>query len=214
MDGHLLRFDKQKKLTFIDCETYNLCLSFVKNRPWQIALIDVIGNEIIKETDLLINWPKEKNLGISVKAAQMTRHDPSKVESLGISPEEAFDILDEKLKTADYILGHNILGFDVYLIREYYRLMGFKTDFFLKKIIDTKCLAQGIKLSTPFNGTENLLNYQYRMYNCPVKGVKTNLALLGKEYEIEHDYKNLHDALTDLQLNVKIWNKIKWQVSI
>lgn len=58
MDGHLLRFDKEKKLTFIDCETYNLCLSFINNRPWQVGLIEVKGDSIIKETDILINWPK------------------------------------------------------------------------------------------------------------------------------------------------------------
>lgn len=144
----------------------------------------------------------------------MTRYDPHKVETSGMTPENAFEIIDEKLKNTDYIVGHNLLGFDVYLIREYYRLMGYKTDFFLQKIIDTKCLAQGLKLSTPFNGKENLLNYQYRMYNCPVKGIKTNLALLGKEYGIEHDYETLHDALNDLRLNVKVWNKMKWQVEI
>ena len=214
MDGHLLRFDKTKTLTFIDCETYNLCLSFINNRPWQIAFIEVKGDEIIKETDLLIKWPKEKNLGISVKAAQMTKYDPHKIEKFGISPEDAFAVLEEKLNAADYVVGHNLLGFDVYLIREYYRLMGFKTDFFIKKIIDTKCLSQGLKLSTPFNGKEDLLNYQYRMYNCPVKGIKTNLTLLGKEYGIEHDYENLHNALVDLRLNVKVWNKMKWQVEI
>lgn len=46
------------------------------------------------------------------------------------------------------------------------------------------------------------------------KGVKTNLTALGKEYGIDHDYDNLHNALVDLDLNLKIWNKIKWQVEI
>ena len=52
------------------------------------------------------------------------------------------------------------------------------------------------------------------MYHTRVKGVRTNLSSLGKEYEIDHDYEKLHDALVDLQLNIKVWNKIKWQVDL
>ena len=57
--------------------------------------------------------------------------------------------------------------------------------------------------------------YQYKCTcNTRVKGVRTNLSSLGKEYEIDHDYEKLHDALVDLQLNIKVWNKIKWQVDL
>ena len=56
--------------------------------------------------------------------------------------------------------------------------------------------------------------WQYRMLYIRKKGVRTNLPALGKEYEIELDYDKLHDALVDLELNVKIWNKLKWQLEI
>ena len=52
------------------------------------------------------------------------------------------------------------------------------------------------------------------MYHTRVKGVRTNLSSLGKEYEINHDYDKLHDALVDLELNIKVWNKLKWQVDL
>ena len=47
-----------------------------------------------------------------------------------------------------------------------------------------------------------------------VKGVRTNLTALGKEYNISHDYEKLHDALVDLELNLKVWNKLKWEIDL
>ena len=34
---------------------------------------------------------------------------------------------------------------------------------------------------------------------------------LGKEYEIDFDPNKLHEAVYDLELNLKVWNKIKWR---
>ena len=82
------------------------------------------------------------------------------------------------------------------------------------KIIDTNCLARGLKTDNPYTQDQNLLEYQYKMYHTRVKGVRTNLSSLGKEYEINHDYDKLHDALVDLELNIKVWNKLKWQVDL
>ena len=61
---------------------------------------------------------------------------------------------------------------------------------------------------------DSLLEYQYRLSTKKKKGIKTNLTALGKEYDIDHDYKNLHNALVDLELNVKVWQKLKWKVEI
>ena len=52
------------------------------------------------------------------------------------------------------------------------------------------------------------------MYSERRKGVRTSLAYLGKEYEIEHDDDDLHDAVVDLRLNIKVWNKIKWMIDL
>lgn len=49
MDSHLLRFDKTKNIVFIDCETFNLCLNFCHNLPWQIAMIKSQGDKKIDE---------------------------------------------------------------------------------------------------------------------------------------------------------------------
>jgi DNA polymerase III epsilon subunit-like protein len=52
------------------------------------------------------------------------------------------------------------------------------------------------------------------MLHIRKRGIKTNLAALGKEFEIKHNPDKLHDALVDLELNIKVWNKLKWMIEV
>ena len=67
-------------------------------------------------------------------------------------------------------------------------------------------LARGLKSGELFKSDKDFLEYQYKMINYIRKGMKTSLSALGKENDIDHDYDNLHDALVDLELNIKVWN--------
>ena len=212
MDEHLLRFNKDKKLVFIDCETLNLCLNFCHNLPWQIGMIKVSGDYRTDFKNFYLKW--DTGLKISDEAARITRYSQSTVDRLGVTPEEAFPTIYDWLENADYIVGHNTLGFDIYLIKEYYALMGKSSKHLVNKFIDTNCLAKGIKIGPLYKQSESLIEYQYKMLHTIKKGVKTNLTAMGKEYGIEHDYDSLHDALVDLELNLKVWNKIKWQIEV
>ena len=111
-------------------------------------------------------------------------------------------------------MGHNILGFDIYLIKEMYLLKGKRIDHLVEKIIDTNCIAKGVKFPVEKMPNEDLIDYQYKLLHTRRRGVKTNQTALGKEYKIEHDYERLHDAIVDLELNLKIWNKLKFQIDI
>ena len=93
----------------------------------------------------------------------------------------------------------NILGFDIYLIKELYKMHGADYKPLVPKIIDTNCIARGIKMDIPYKAGEDFLEYQYRIYNTRRKGIKTNMTALGKEFDIKHDYENLHNALVDLE---------------
>jgi len=211
----LLRFDKTKTYCFFDLETFNLNLNFKFNRPWQFGLVMVKGDDIFESKDLLINWTKETDMSVGEEAARITRYDHQKLLKLGITPREAWTIVEPYFEKCDYLIGHNILNFDLYLIRGYAEYLNAPWKHYIKKMIDTRSLAQGYKLGIPYNkGKDDLIEYQYKMSNKIVRGVKTNLTALGKEYNIEHDYENLHDAITDLQLNVKVWNKLKYQIEI
>ena len=95
--------------------------------------------------------------------------------------------------------------------------MGKSYKHLVNKVIDTYAIAKGFKLDMPFqrNGNPNgFMLYQYRAINEFKKGIKTNLTALGKEFDIKHDYDNLHDAVCDLELNIKVWDKLKYMVDV
>lgn len=212
MNKNLLRFDQDKKLVFFDAETFNLCLNFCHNLPWQIAFIELENNKIINKHDILIKW--DTDLKISDEAAKITKYNHKKVQELGVPPKECFDVMKGLFDGADYILGHNIFGFDIYLVKEYYKQMNDPSwKKLLPKFIDTNCLAKSIKMDIPLHSNDNLTTYQYKLYHKKGKGTKTNLKALGKEYSIEHDYENLHNALVDLELNIKVWGKLKYSLN-
>jgi hypothetical protein len=215
MDGHLLRYNKKVTYALIDLETFNLCLSFRQNRPWQVGILKVRGEEIIDAKDIRVNWPDAPHLKIGKEAAAITRFDQQIHDSLAILPQPAFNKFWPILKSVDHIIMHNGLKFDLYLLKDYAEMMGEDWKFIMPKIIDTKSVAQGIKMGIPFKETEgSFLEYQYRMANIHAHGIKTRLAILGKEYGITHDYDRLHDAIVDLELNLKVWNKLKYQLDL
>jgi DNA polymerase III alpha subunit (gram-positive type) len=212
MIDKLLRYNEEKEFVFVDCETFNLCLNPCHNLPWQIAMLKVKGDKILESKDFYIKW--DTHLEIGKEAARITNYDSSKMRKKGLPPEEVFPTIEDWLDNCDYILGHNVLGFDIYLIKGYYEFMKKSYMHLTHKVIDTMCLSRGLKLNIPYKSSDDLTEYQYRMTEIRKKGVRTSLKAMGKHFGIEQDYDNLHDALVDLKLNLKIWNKIKWQVEI
>lgn len=217
MDGHLLRFRQDVTYGFLDLETFNLCLHFKQNRPWQVGFLKVQGEQIVESIDVRIKlkWPDAPYLTIGKGAAEVTKFNHHEHEKLAISPEEAFSKFWPRLKEVDYIVMHNGLKFDLFLLKGYAEYMGVDWKWMVPKIIDTKSVAQGIKMGIPYNAKkEPYFEYQYKLANSFARGIKTRLETLGKEYGIEHDYDRLHDAIVDLELNLKVWNKLKFQIEI
>lgn len=212
MDEHLLRFRKDKKLVFIDCETYNLCLNFCHNVTWQVSMLETDGTKKTDERDYYIKW--DTDFKISDDAKRITRYDDNFVQENGKTIEQTVPTIQKWLDKADYVVGHNILGFDIYLIKELYKLHGEDYKPLIPKVIDTNCIARGIKMEIPYRAGEDFTEYQYRIYNTRRKGIRSNLTALGKEFGIDHDYANLHNALVDLDLNLKVWNKLKYSLEL
>jgi len=213
MDDHLLRFAKDKKFTFIDCETFNLCLNECNNLPWQIAMIETVGAEKITEKhDLYIDW--DTDLRISEEAKKITRFSQTKFDERKKPADACMNKVYEVLKNSDYIVGHNLLGFDVYILRIAFSKVGLDWKFMMPKILDTLALMKGIRLESKYSKDVDLLAYQYKQIHTIKKNLKCSLGVLGKEFDINHNYDNLHDALVDLELNLKVWNKIKYLIEI
>jgi DNA polymerase III alpha subunit (gram-positive type) len=82
-------------------------------------MIKVQGDKKVDEKNYYLKWQTE--LKISQDAARITRYDHKKVQKEGHDPKEVFATIKDWLDHADYIIGHNTLGFDIYLIKEYYK---------------------------------------------------------------------------------------------
>ena len=137
----------------------------------------------------------------------------TKFKNRCIPEEEAFEVIYNLVEKSDYIVGHNFLGFDIYLLRNWYRKHGKNYDDLPHKTLDTFAMAKSVALTHRYKNSEcSLLDFQIKMINIRKKGLRTSLGALGKLNNIDHDYANLHDALVDLELNIKVWDKLKYQI--
>jgi len=213
MESNLIRFNTTDKFLLVDAETFNLNLNYKFNNAWQIGLLMFKGKDVIRERDFIVNWQGDYEM--SDGARQITGYSEEEVERKGLPPEEGWAILDKALNSADYLMFHNGLGFDQYIINAYYKKLG-KEPFdysSLKGILDTLPIARGVALNIHPSENEDLLTYQYKMLNKRSKGIKLTLAALGKSLGVEYDESGLHDAANDLILNKKIWDKLKYQIN-
>lgn len=213
--SNLLRYNNKAKYIFYDFECCSLNLWDIHNKPWQLGLLEVEGEKVIKEHNFYIWW---EDLRISKEAAQVTRFNYDLYKQKAQDANKVLDVFDSFLYNPEYlIVGHNQLNFDVYIHKIFRRNLNKNSDYsYINRCIDTNALAKGIKKNFKFNRErDNLLAYQYRMLNWVERGLKTNLTLLGKENNIEFDYDSLHSGINDVFLMRLIWDKwIKWGVDI
>ena len=156
---------------------------------------------------------KDTDLKISKEDKRKTKYSDSKFKKRCIPEEEAFHTVYNLVEKCDYLVGHNFLGFDIYLLRNWYRKHGKNYDDLPHKTLDTFAMAKSIALDHKYKSNEcSLLDFQMKMISIRKKGIRTSLGAVGKANDIDHDYANLHDALVDLELNVKVWDKLKFQI--
>ncbi len=203
MNESLLRFDKKQRYVVFDTETEGLNL--VTSRPWQVAWLLVQGDKIIDKRDFFIHWP---NLNVSEGAARVTGFSYNDYAKKSVPPNVVWEKFSEDLYDKNnLIVGQNLLGFDVYMVNVWRKLMGMDADYsYVDRIIDTKSLATAIAKDMPVE-KDNFINWQYRLLNHKERGLRTSQATLLKKYNIDHDPKRLHDALYDIEMNFKIFRK-------
>ena len=212
-DLSLLRHNRTSKFLYLDFETYNLCLHRDFNAPWQAGLMMVQNNQVIDTKEILFNWKGKYEM--SSDNPSCSHYSERVIQEKGMRPKDAFDLIQKKFKEADYVVGHNLLKFDIFILKELYALYS-TGDYkeWIPKIIDTKCLALAIALNINKSLNEPLTDFQFRFLNFFTKGLKTNLPYLCKNYDISIDETKNHDALYDLALNLQVFNKQKYQLDI
>lgn len=210
MNDNLLRYNKKQKYIVFDTETEGLNL--IKSKPWQAAWLVIEGDKIIKKYDKLIMW---KDLNVSRDAARITGFDRKFYNRNAEDPVSVWKELSKYLYDEDYlIIGQNLLGFDVYMVDVWRKLIGEKLDqSYIERIIDTKSLAMAIAKESPVD-KDNFIYWQYRWLDYRQRGLKTSQLSLLKKYEIDFDKKRLHDALYDIEMNFKIFKKQLYDIEL
>ncbi len=213
MNENLLRFNKKQKYLFFDFETCCLNLGSLDNKPWQLGFIVIENGKIKVKRDHWIFW---SNLKMSDAAAKMTGWTRKKYDSKATDAKAILDEFESYLYNEEYInVGHNILGFDIYVHGIYRRCLGKKPDYsYINRSIDTLCLAKAIKNDIKFNKDDDFFNWQYRLNNMIDRKSKKKLIDLCKDYDIAIDPDKLHDAMYDIEQNYLVFQKMLWEVNI
>lgn len=210
MDESLLRFDKKQKYLVFDTETEGLNL--IKSRPWQVAWLVVEGDRILEKHDMFLDWP---NLDVSAGAAKITGFTTKEYNKRKENPRKVWEKFSKHLYDENtFIVGQNLLGFDVYMVNIWRELMKLEADYsYVERIIDTRALAVAIAKDIPVD-KDDFISWQYRLINHRERKLKTSQAFLLKKYNIDHDPKRLHDALYDIEMNFKVFRKQLFDLEI
>ena len=210
MNTELLRFNRKQKYIIFDTETEGLNL--IKSKPWQAAWIVAEGNKVIKKYDKLIKWD---NLNVSKDAARITGFSKTYYDKNAEDPKKVWQEFSKYLYDDSYlIVGQNLLGFDVYMVDVWRKLIGEPLDqSYIKRIIDTKAIATAIAKESMVDKGD-FIYWQYRWLNYRERGLKTSQLTLLKKYGIDFDQKRLHDALYDIEMNFEIFHKQLYDIEL
>ena len=213
MTEDLLRFKNNQKYLIFDYETCNLNLGLTATKPWQLGFLVCQGKKIIDKKDFYISWD---DLKVSADAARITGFSKSKYNRLKKDANNVLEEFEKYLFNDEYIIiGHNVLGFDVYIHNLHRKLLKKPSNYsYINRVIDTNCIARGLKNDISFSKDSKLIEWQYKLLHHRVRGVKTNLKQLCKDYSIEFDENFLHDALYDVEKTFEVYHKMIWQIEI
>lgn len=209
----LLRFNKTQKILCYDFESYstNLC---IRNLPWQCSWLTFDAYKVYDYCDYYIKWPQGAP---SKEVQEITGYSQKRMSEEGRDPAEVFDLFQQYLLDPQYIiLGHNLLGFDVFVHRQWAKELKRLHDFqYTKRIIDSLCIAKAYRFDKPID-KEKFLPWQWKMEGFYTKGrgMKCKLNELAKEFDIPVNHELLHHAEYDISLNKEVFEKLIWKVEI
>lgn len=215
---NLLRYKTDQKFLIFDGETEGLNLRF--SRPWQWSFAIFDAKNIYEEHDYLIKWD---GLQVSAGAAAVTGFNMIRYKNEAKDPKEVLEKFEPYLLNPEYRkVFHNGLGFDSMIHNVWRRKLGLKPtyDWLYNQefaCYDTLALSKAYRLGiTPdISSSSNFLAWQYKMLSKRLeRGVKTNLAAMGREFELDFDEKNLHNAKFDIRLNIEVFRQLIWKLEI
>ena len=210
MTESLLRYKKNQKYIIFDTETEGLNLRY--SRPWQLSFIEAVGPKVVKSHDLFIDF---EDLSPSEGAAKVTNFSWNTYNKKKRDKLEVLNFFDKFLYDPNYlIVGHNVLGYDIYIHNVLRLACGKPSDYsYIDRVIDTNCLSKAYRSGMKTVDGSRIL-WQYKWLNFFKRGLKTNQAAMLKEFGIEFDKSRLHDGMYDVEKNFELFNKLIYNIEI
>lgn len=214
--SNLLRYQKDQLFVCPDVETTGLNL--IHTLPFQIGYATFTLEKNLTKESRYIWWPE---LRMSADAARITRFDYNFYKERAEDPKKVLEEFEDILYSESYkCVSQNWLGYDSMIINSWRRALGLKPryDYLYQpfKVYDTLCLSRAIKkgLKPDTSSSNAFLAWQYKMQSIHQKGLKCSLGAMGKELGVEFNEGGLHEALTDVLLNVEVFRKQVWQMEL
>ena len=210
MTESLLRYKKNQKYIVFDTETEGLNLRY--SRPWQLSFIEAVGPKVVKSHDFFIDF---EDLSPSEGAAKITNFSWNTYNKKKRDKLEVLNFFDKFLYDPNYlIVGHNVLGYDIYIHNVLRLACGKPSDYsYIDRVIDTNCLSKAYRSGMKTVDGSRIL-WQYKWLNFFKRGLKTNQAAMLKEFGIEFDKSRLHDGMYDVEKNFELFNKLIYNIEI
>lgn len=206
----MLRFNKDQKYLSFDTETEGLNL--VRHRPYQISYVLYTQKSVLEEYDGFIDL---ENFSISDGAAKVTKFDRARYDRLKRPVKEVYDKVWPLLSDPEiFVVGHNLLKFDTYMVSQLRKLVGEDVDnSWVRRIKDTKVLSLAMLNDIEYKRDEDFMNWQFKINNKRWKS-KSNQKYMLEYFDIPFDPEKLHDSLYDVQKNRELFLKLLYKVEI
>lgn len=206
-----LSYNRKDTFTIFDFETTSLNLYFAK--PWQLAYSHYKAGKCLETIE---RYPYFADLKVSKKAAQITGFSYEKYYDLATPAEEVAEEFAAIVYESDnFLVGHNILSFDLAIWKVLCRLTNrWRGWSFIDRAIDTLPLARAFNAEETVD-MENFLGWQMKYVGKPPRGSKkATLSAMAKTFDIPVDESKLHDAAYDISLNYQVFDKLVKKLDI
>lgn len=208
----LLRYQDNQRYILWDVETEGL--SLFHSRPWQIAYAICTNREI---ESINVRYPLWTDLNVGEEAARITRFDRKAYLAQAEPANEVLKDFETLIYDPSYLsIGHNILGYDNYVLQTWRRLCGRSEDWsYTDRTIDTLCLSRAYRFQIVPDHSD-IVAWQYKMLTqrSKAKGMGASLGAMAREFNVDYDEHKAHDAEYDARCNHQVFNRLLWSVEI
>ena len=207
----LLRFKFDQKFVVFDGETSNLAIT--SEKPWQFAWLTAKGKYVTNKFERKILW---KDYHVAPEIAVFNHFDEQQYLREARDPTEVLDELESVLYDPSYMsISMNGLGFDCYIINNWRKALGRKTDYsWLDRHWDILAVFRAIQSGAKSPPKDDFLAWQYSWINHRDRKIKASLASQLKHYNIPFNDQARHDALVDVELTFEVFKKQLFELDI